>query len=260
MNLADARSVLIDLGRGVEPGPGRIRLETGGVVAALTIDNPRARNAITLQMMVELADAVSTLSEWNGSGLVLQSADPSVFCAGGHLGQIQGALGSREEAMKMAVAMTTVLDALLDLPLISVAVLGGLAVGGGAEIATACDFRVAAPGAALHFIHARLGIAPGWGGAGRLVRHIGRRRALWMLLDAEPVGAEEAREIGLVDAISEDVEGAAQALLDVVSQRAPEVVRALKRQVMDEDPSGAFADVWGGLPHLAALKALGRRP
>ncbi len=258
MNVTEARELLLDLGESVASRPGRIRFEADDQLAVLTIDNPEARNAITLQMMVDFAEAVMTLSEWDGAAIVLRSADPSVFCAGGHLGQVRQAVRNREEALQMAVAMTAVLDGLLALPQISVAALGGLAIGGGAEVATACDFRVAHPDAAIHFIHSRLGIAPGWGGAGRLVGHVGRRQALWMLLDGEPVDAEAAREMGLVDAITDNPDDGARALLEVVLGRAPEAVRAVKRQVVGDDPSGAFADVWGGPAHRAALEALGK--
>jgi ethylmalonyl-CoA/methylmalonyl-CoA decarboxylase len=258
MNVSEAREVLLDLGALVDPKPGRVRLETNDVFAVLTIDNAVARNAITVQMMVDLAEAVMALSEWEGAAIVLRSADPTIFCAGGHLGQVSRAIRSRQDAVSMARAMTTVLDGLLNLPQISVAAIGGLAVGGGAEIATACDFRVAQPDSAIHFIHTRLGIATGWGGAERLVTHIGRRQALWMLLDAEPVDAETAREIGLVDAVTDNADVGARALLEVVLSRAPEAVRATKRQVVGSDPVGAFADIWGGQAHKAALEAMGK--
>jgi ethylmalonyl-CoA/methylmalonyl-CoA decarboxylase len=256
VNVSDARQLLVDLAARVDPVPGRIRLESDDRLAVLTIDNGEVRNAITLRMMVDLADAVLCLSEWGGAAIVLRSEDPSVFCSGGHLGQVKKAVKGREEALQMAMAMTAVLDGLLDLPQVSVAAIGGLAIGGGAEIATACDFRVAHPDAAIHFIHTRLGIATGWGGAERLVAHIGRRQALWKLLDGEPVDAESGREIGLIDAIAEDSDAGARALLEVVLSRAPEAVRAVKRQVIGDDPAGAFADVWGGPAHVEALKSL----
>jgi len=258
MTLTEARAALNQLARAIEKRPGRVHLEFHGPVAMLTVDNPSARNAFTLDMMTQLADAVIALDEWEGAALVLRSSDPAVFCAGGHLGQVKRALKGREEAHLMATAMSTVLDTLLDLPIVSVAVLGGAAIGGGAELATACDFRVASPSASIHFVQSRLGITTGWGGAGRLVRHVGRRRALWMLLDGEPVDAESAREWGLVDAIHEDAGTAARALLDVVTARAPAVARSVKRQVVGDDASSAFAEVWGGPSHREALEALRR--
>lgn len=257
MNVSNARSVLLELAEGVDPKPGRVRLELDERLAVLTLDNAGSRNAVTVQMMVDLAEAVMTLQEWNGSAVVLRSADPSIFCAGGHLGQLKRAVSNRDEALLMCAAMTVVLDGLLELPQVSVAALGALAVGGGAELATACDFRVAHPDAEIHFIHSKLGIATGWGGAGRLVKHIGRRQALWVLLDGEPIDAASARDLGLVDAIADDADAGARALLEVVLGRAPEAVRALKRQVVADDPAGAFADVWGGPAHQAALSALG---
>jgi len=258
VNLSDARFHLLDLCEHVEPRPGRVRLELDDSLAVITLDNAASKNAITVQMMVDFAEAVMTLAEWEGAAIVLRSADPSIFCAGGHLGQLSKALNSREEVLKMAQAMETVLNGLLGLPQVSVAALGGLALGGGAEIATASDFRVAHPDASIHFVQTRLGITTGWGGAERLVAHIGRRQALWMVLDAEPVSADDARDLGLVDAITPDPDLGARALLEVVLSRDPAVVRAAKRQVIGDDPAGAFADVWGSGAHRAALQALGK--
>jgi enoyl-CoA hydratase/carnithine racemase len=167
----------------------------------------------------------------------------------------------------MAGAMSAVLDGLLDLPAISVAAIGGLAVGGGAELAVSTDFRVASDAARIHFVHARLGIAPGWGGAGRLVRLVGRRVALRLLSSASPLAPGEAAEIGLVDhrCTGNAVDGAL-AWLDDLRTLAPEAIRAVKRQVVAASPRGevsaaeieAFASVWGGPAHRRALDALAR--
>lgn len=263
MELTEARRALEDLGRGVPDVPGCVRLEHHGTHARIVLDNPVARGAVTLRMMRELADAVIALSRGDVATVVLTSTDPVAFCSGGHLGQVRRAVADPEAARVMARAMTAVLDGLLDLPVLSVAAIAGLAVGGGAELATACDLRVMAPDARIHFVHAQLGIAPGWGGAGRLVRLVGRRAALALLTDARPVGADEAVARGIADRVAADPLAAAESWVGGWGH-PPEALRALKRQVVaaergrPEDDVEAFASVWGGPAHQAALRRLGR--
>jgi ethylmalonyl-CoA/methylmalonyl-CoA decarboxylase len=164
------------------------------------------------------------------------------------------------------MAMGGVLDALLGLPQVSVAAIDGLAVGGGAEISTACDFRVLSSEARLHFIHAQLGVAPGWGGTGRLVAHIGRRSALRVLIGGVPLDAMQALSVGLADqVVDEDAPAAAREWLGALGSLSPSAIRAIKRQVIAgaalrarglAEEAEAFASVWGGPDHLAALARL----
>lgn len=259
MDLSEAARALAALGRRADPGGGRVTLSLEGPVARLVLDHPRARGAMTFQMMEQLAGAVQRLASWDGAVILLSSSDPRAFCAGGHLGQVRQAVTDGEAAAGMAEAMGGVLDGLLALPAVSVAVIEGPAVGGGAEVATATDLRVLGPNARIHFVHARLGIAPGWGGARRLERLVGRRRALRILLDAQAIGPEDALSLGLADEVAPDAALAAEVLVGRWLDRAPEAVRAVKRQLTTpSEATAAFASVWGGPAHRAALEALAR--
>lgn len=237
---------------------GEVRLEVDGEVAWLVLDHAHRRNAVTGGMMVQLAEHVAALPSLDVKAVVLCAAPGPVFCAGGDLRQLGGA--PPEAAGRMADAMEAVLQALLELPVISVAAVGGLAVGGGAELVTACDHRVLAPEARVHFVHGRLGIAPGWGGTARLVAHVGRRRALRVLCEAEPLDAEAARAIGLADAVAgaEGLEAAVRSFLAPVLALPRAAVVALKRQVVagPGGQSAPFAEVWRGPAHQAALERL----
>jgi ethylmalonyl-CoA/methylmalonyl-CoA decarboxylase len=223
---------------------------------------------MTLGMMADLAGAVDRLSRWEGAALMLTAAGTGAFCAGGHLADVRGALADPERGRTMARAMTAVLDGLLELPVVSVAVVHGRALGGGAELVTACDLRVIAKDADIHFVQARLGIAPGWGGTARLVRLVGRSTALRALATSASIGAEEALRIGLVDAIA-DGSGMeeARALLAPFVALSPGAVRAVKRQVVAATPrvgpadaeADAFVEVWGGAEHQRALAAHDRK-
>lgn len=264
MTLDDASQALAALAADAPPAGGRIHLTLDGGEARLEIDHPEARNAVTLGMMCELAAAVRRLQGWEGGLLRVSARGGRVFCSGGHLGQVRRAIRGEAGAIAMADAMTAVLDGLLALPQISVTELDGAAIGGGAELATATDFRVGGPAATVHFVHARLGIAPGWGGAGRLVHHLGSRHALAVLAAAEPLDAEAASRAGLLDRVGPDAADAADALLAPMRAHPPVALRAVKAQIAAAragDRAGearAFATVWGGPAHVAALEALGR--
>lgn len=262
MTLEQARAALASLVPARQRG-GHVRLETEGNLARVVIDHRQAHGALTVRMMVELAEAVTALQTFDGNLVVVCGTDEPTFCSGGHVWDLEEAITTEEAARTMSRAMATVLDTLLDLPIPSVAAIGGPALGGGAEIATACDFRVMGDESRIQFVQARLGIAPGWGGTARLVRLLGRRKAFRVLCAPRSISPGEATEIGLADhrCGPDAVEGALQWLEDVRSL-SPAAVRAVKRQLVARDPEQAveaFATLWHGAEHKKALETL-RRP
>ncbi|MFT4625712.1 MAG: enoyl-CoA hydratase/carnithine racemase, partial [Myxococcota bacterium] len=151
VDLNDARLTLVELAGESTVESGSVRLELARPVARLTIDNPGASNAMTIRMMAQLAEAVLALGGWDGAALVLSAVPGRAFCAGGHLRDVRRVVDAPERAHRMAMAMGTVLDALLSLPITSVAAVSGLAVGGGAELITAVDHRVFDSSGRVHF-------------------------------------------------------------------------------------------------------------
>jgi len=250
-----ALGILQRLDAALPGGQGVVRREQVGSIEVLTLDAPETSNALSTAMMVDLATHVSALASSEATGLLLRSVGPA-FCAGGNLDQVRAGLGVPARGEEMSAAMTAVLDAMLALPLPSVAVVDGPAVGGGLELVTACDFRVASPRARFDPAQIRLGVATGWGGAGRLVRLLGRRVALRLLLDGASIDGPAAAAIGLVDAVVDDPEAQAHAWL-VSWARSGAATRALKAQVVDPDrATEAFASVWGGPLHRARMDRL----
>lgn len=259
MNLEQAESALQGLAPKVSAG-GTVRLECSGPVAHVRIDHPQARGAFTLAMMAEFARHVRDLEAWDGAAIVLGSTDPKGFCSGGHVPELVTALDDTKRAQTMSTAMTTVLRAWSALPAVSVCALDGLALGGGAELSMACDFRVGGPAARIHFVQTRLGIGVGWGAAGRLAELFGRRAAMRILLWPRPISVGEGLQLGLFDRRCDaGAEEAAIRWLLPVCEAGPQVIRALKRQVLgdDEQQCQAFAQLWLGDVHRAKLKALG---
>ena len=234
---------------------GVIRLTRAGRVGTLTIDHPAARNALTLDMMASIADAVDALTAWDeGALLVIRSSDPRAFCSGGDLAQVVAAVDGPPAAAVMCQAMRTTLAALLALPMVSVAQVDGVALGGGAELATATDARVFGPDARLRFVQARLGIASGWGGVERLVALVGRTAALRIAGTAPWLDGPAARALGLAEP-----ETALSDWLARWDEIPTGAIRAAKAQVtaaVRHDTAAdvaAFAGVWGGPDHRAAL-------
>lgn len=240
-------------------------------VAVLTINNPSRMNAFSGSMMVELEERVSQLESWtDGKGLIVQGA-AQTFCSGSDLNAVR-AISNPQDGMKMCMFMQNTLTRLLRLPLISVALVEGRAVGGGSELLTACDFRLMAPGSVIQFVHKHMGLVPGWGGAARLVHIVRSQHALRLLSGALKVDPELGLQIGLADGILEDPEvedGAGSVLqqtenwLGHYTKGPAPVIRAVKKVVLSgrelplfealRTEKDVFGTVWGGPANLKAL-------
>ncbi|XP_068452429.1 ethylmalonyl-CoA decarboxylase [Clinocottus analis] len=250
------------------PGGSVDLLQRESGIAVLTVNYPSRMNAFSGSMMVQLEQRVSQLESWaDGKGVVVHGA-AGTFCSGSDLNAVR-AISNPQDGMKMCMFMQDALTRLLRLPLVSVALVEGRALGGGAELTTACDFRLMAPGSEIQFVHKHMGLVPGWGGAARLCRIVGSRNALKLLAGAVKVDPELGLQMGLADAAMEVQEGAGAALREAESwlgrytDGAAPVIRAVKKVVLSgrELPLSealraerdAFGTVWGGPANLQAL-------
>lgn len=236
-------------------------------IAELQFSNPSKRNSFSGEMMVKLHDAVAELRSWKeGKGLVFHSGGGSVFCSGGDLDMMK-ALNTPEQGAQMATIMHAALMGLRDLPLISVALVEGRALGGGAELTTACDFRILVPGAEIQFVQVRMGLIPGWGGITRLVRLLGPSEALKLISSGRKISAEEALELGLADDILQSYESPlleAKKWLGRYIAGDAHVVRTLKETIVRSrelstvdslrEELKLFSTVWSGPANREALK------
>ncbi|KAL6108886.1 echdc1 [Pungitius sinensis] len=240
-------------------------------IAVLTINYPSRMNAFSGSMMVELEERVSQLESWmDGKGVIVRGAD-GTFCSGSDLTAVR-AISNPQDGMKMCMFMQNALTRLLRLPLISVALVEGRALGGGAELTTACDFRLMASGSVIQFVHKHMGLVPGWGGAARLTRIVGGQNALKLLAGALKVDPGLGLQIGLADGVVEApraAEGAGAALqqaenwLSHYTEGAAPVIRAVKKVVSSgrelplsealRTEKEVFGTVWGGQANLQAL-------
>nr|XP_046256651.1 ethylmalonyl-CoA decarboxylase isoform X2 [Scatophagus argus] len=222
-------------------------------------------------MMVDLEEAVSQLENWtDGKGLIVQGA-AGTFCSGSDLNAVR-AISNPQDGMKMCMFMQNALTRLLRLPLISVALVEGRALGGGAEFTTACDFRLMASGSVIQFVHKHMGLVPGWGGAARLVRIVGSQNALKLLGGAVKVEPELGLQIGLSDGVlevpqtedgTEAVLRRAENWLSRYTKGPAPVIQAVKKVVLSgrelplsealRTEKDVFGTVWGGPANLQAL-------
>ncbi|XP_078505013.1 ethylmalonyl-CoA decarboxylase [Lissotriton helveticus] len=234
-------------------------------IGVLTLNNPNRMNAFTGTMMVELLERVKELEDWkDGKGLIVRGAG-NTFCSGSDLKAVK-AMSCSHEGMKMCMYMQSTLTRLSRLPLVSVALVQGKALGGGAELSTACDFRLMTPESEIRFVHKHMGLVPGWGGAARLVHIIGGRCSLQLLSSAYKVNPEQALGMGLIDAILSSDDTALDQTHKWLSQytRGPvEVIQAIKKVVVSgreqqleaalRTEKDIFGTVWGGPSNLQAL-------
>ena len=212
-------------------------LEKGGV-ATLTIDRPEARNALATQTMRELAQALDVVVQSDNRVLVIRGAGDQAFCAGGDLKELE-TMRSKAEAVEMALTMRSTLDRIPALPIPVIAALNGDALGGGAELAVACDFRIAAKRARIGFTQIRLGLVPAWGAAERLASLVGRGRALYMLTSGHNMRADEALALGLIEEVVPD-----QDFDEHLEKQAAAITEAPRRAL-----AGIKASVGALLPH-----------
>jgi enoyl-CoA hydratase len=178
-----------------------IRLTRHDELALLTLDRPAALNALSFELLHDLAAALDTVADSDARAVLITGAGERAFCAGADITELIGrSLHASREGAAFGQAIFSKLAAL---PIPSIALINGFAFGGGLELALACDFRIAAPGSRLGLPEIKLGLIPGYGGTQRLPRLIGEARALELILTGRTVTAEEALAIGLVNRLAD---------------------------------------------------------
>ena len=176
-----------------------VQVTTEGPVAAITLDRVDAHNALNAAVLREIGAAIDEVARSDVRALVVTGAGPKAFCAGADIMEIAGRDAAEQRAATLFGQSTF---AKLDhLPIPSVAVIHGFALGGGLELAMACTFRLATPAAQMGLPEITLGLIPGYGGTQRLPRLVGAAKALEMILSGRSIGAAEAERIGLVNAV-----------------------------------------------------------
>jgi enoyl-CoA hydratase/carnithine racemase len=218
-----------------------LAVEGQSQIATLTLNRPDALNAISRQLAAELLVTCDALTEREEvRAVIVTGAGERAFCAGADLKERR--MLAPDERAAHTTAIEAAAEALAALPMPTIAAVRGFALAGGAELAIACDLRIAAEDATFGFPEVKIGIFPGAGGALRLPRIVGSGAARDLLFTGRRITAEDAFRLGLVDRLApaESVVEAAVELADSIAANAPLAVRAVKRAL--EESQGSRPD------------------
>ncbi len=214
------------------PGPSVLveRLPSGAV--EIWLNRPERMNALGVETVQLLLKSVANALQDGATALIFRAKGRS-FCAGADLKERRNMTAAEQYAHNRAI--NAAVNAVEAAPVPTVAVINGSAMGGGLELALACDIRFAAESAQLGLTEARIGAIPGAGGTQRLPRLVGVSHALHMMFSGETVSARRAFEIGLVNVCvpDDDLRKAVTNYVEVLGTRSPAAARALKKVVRE---------------------------
>lgn len=207
--------------------------EEDGVVL-LSLKNPPV-NALSVKLMEDLEGAIAEIAKDRSKRAVILTGDGQYFSAGADLKEMASMADSfKEQAPKIVARGHKILRSLESMPQPVIAAINGLAVGGGLELALACDIRIAGDSAKLGAPEVQYGLIPAYGGTNRLTRLVGTGKARELIFTGAMIGAAEALKIGLVNktvAAGQELR-AARDVAHTIAQKAPLAVAAAKASIL----------------------------
>ena len=221
-------------------------------VALITINRPHAMNALNPATVMELSSTIAELEQQDDVHvIIITGAGEKAFVAGGDVALMRTLtpIQARDVAMKAGELFQRIENS----PCVVIAAINGYALGGGCELALACDLRLATEQAQLGQPEVNLGIIPGWGGTQRLPRLIGVSRAKELMFTGERVSAERALKLGLVDHVypADQLLDQAQKLAQTIASKPQMAICTIKEAVnngmtMDQDRAIRYeAEIFG---------------
>ena len=206
-------------------------LERRGRVAVITINRPAKLNALNIQTRAEGAAALDELREDESVRVVvITGAGEKAFVAGADIAEFEGRTAVTQRDVMTARSLFTAVDTF---PKPVIAMINGFCLGGGCELASSCDLRLASDKARFGQPEINLGLIPGGGGTQRLPRLIGLGQTMRLVLTGDMIGAAEAREIGLVDMVfpHEELKAKTLELAGKIAGKSPLTLRVAKEAV-----------------------------
>lgn len=211
-----------------------ISLTSDGAVWTLTINRPQALNALNGDVLSEMSEALRFIGETpfeNARALIVTGAGEKAFVAGADIKEISEL--NEESALLFAQRGQSVFHELSLLKIPAIAAVNGFALGGGCELALACDFIIASENAKFGLPEVTLGLIPGFAGTVRLSRAVGIRRARELTFTGDMISAEDARAYGLVNRVvpAAQLMTATKEIVGRIMQRAPMAVAFAKKSI-----------------------------
>lgn len=212
---------------------GFVDYEVDGAVATITINRPKALNALNSQVLDDLNAVLDGVDINTVRCVILTGAGEKSFVAGADIGEMSTLTKAEGEAF--GKKGNDVFRKLETLPVPTIAAVNGFALGGGCEISMSCDIRICSDNALFGQPEVGLGITPGFGGTQRLARIVGVGIAKQLIYTARNIKADEAYRIGLVNAVypQEELLPAAKKMAETIAKNAPIAVRNCKKAIND---------------------------
>ena len=210
-----------------------VKTEVQGAVEIITIDRPKALNALNPEVLADLKAAFEAVDQDTIRCIVLTGEGDKSFVAGADIGSMSTMTKAEGEAFgKLGNDVFLMIE---HFPIPVIAAVNGFALGGGNELAMSCDIRICSDNAVFGQPEVGLGITPGFGGTQRLARLVGMGMAKQLIYTAKNIKADEAYRIGLVNAVYplEELMPAAEKLAETIAKNAPIAVRACKKAIND---------------------------
>jgi len=225
----------------------RVELTKDGPVATIRFSPEVGVNIFSSRVIANLGQLVERVGQDAQARYVVFRGDGKVFLAGADISEM--AHFSEDQGRAFATQGHNVFNAIATLPQVTFAVLNGHALGGGCELALACDFRLMVAGAKIGLPETTLGLIPGWGGTQRLPRVVGEPQARRLIFSGQPVTADEALQIGLIDELVPTPDGLDEALrrwFKLIESGSPHAISRAKRALLQRDEIEEFGKCFSG--------------
>ena len=235
----------------------------------IILNRPDDGNALSLELIEELNEILANYQDDLEIKLVtLTGQGDKFFIAGGDIKELN-AVRSDSDIDEMIKLGRKTLDMIRYYPVPVIALINGYTLGGGAELAMACDYRLAVEKASIGFVHSTLNITTAWGGIIDLIYLLGHTKALFTLIEGKIIEAKEAQELGLIDSVFDDVDSAylsIESIKETFEKCNTGIIRSNKaiinkskrlfHQNLETTESVEFKKTWGSKEHWDALETL----
>ena len=205
-----------------------LKYEVKEGICIITINRPDRLNALNRQTVQDIGEAIKKAkNDKSVSGIILTGEGPKAFVAGADIKEFMDLSGDQGKAM--ARSGQEIFQSVEDCPKPVIAAINGFALGGGCELAMSCHLRVAAENAKFGQPEVNLGLIPGYGGTQRLIRYIGRTKALELMMTADMISAQQALELGLVNYVvpPDGLIAKCTELLNVIKTKSPAAIASV---------------------------------